>query len=689
MFNIQVLTDFDIHLMKEGTHYRTYEKLGAHIMTVNNARGVHFAVWAPNAREVRVIGTFNNWNGECHKMRHLGECGLWELFIPEIGEGEIYKYEIISHDYQVFEKADPYGFCSEITPKTASVVYEIGKYTWEDEEWMKKRPTVNQMESPVSIYEVHLGSWMRVPEDGNRFLTYRELAHKLVDYVKETGYTHVELLPIAEHPFYGSWGYQVVSAFSPTRRYGLPDDFMYFVDYCHANGIGVILDWVPAHFPKDGHGLVYFDGTCLYEHADPRKGVHKDWNTLIYNFGRYEVKNFLISNALFWLDKYHIDGLRVDAVASMLYLDYSRQPDEWVPNQYGGKENLEAIGFIKEFNEMAYKYYPGVMTLAEESTSWPAVSKPLYLGGLGFGFKWNMGWMHDMLDYMAKDPIYRKYSHGNITFSLWYAFSENFVLSLSHDEVVHMKGSMINKMPGDVWEKFANLRLLYAYMYGHPGKKLQFMGGEFGQWREWNHDSSLDWHLFQHEPHNKLWAFMRDLNALYKSEPSMYQIDFHYSGFNWIDFKDADNSVVSFIRRAKDQDDATVFVFNFTPVARFNYRIGVPCEGFYQELLNSDSEKYWGGNIGNLGGCNAEPIAWHDNPYSINVQIPPLGAVIFKVPKHEREVEIAEHEESRLTDKLELKEAKEDVKENVKENSPPEKVEKSEASKNNKKKNKE
>lgn len=643
--SFKVLTDFDIYLIRQGTHYKTYEKLGARVMTVNNIKGTHFAVWAPNALNVSVIGTFNNWNGEYHQMNLLADSGIWELFVPGLEEGELYKYEIISRNHKIFEKADPYAFCAELTPKTASVIYDIEKYKWNDEEWMKTRPTANHLEKPVSIYEVHLGSWMRVLDEGNRFLTYRELAHKLVDYVKDMGYTHIELLPIAEHPFYGSWGYQVISYFAPTRRYGLPDDFMYFVDYCHQNNIGVILDWVPAHFPSDGHGPVYFDGTCLYEHEDPRQGAQKDWNTLIYNYGRYEVKNFLISNVCFWLEKYHLDGLRVDAVASMLYLDYSKKPGEWVPNIHGGRENLDAIAFIKEFNEIAYKNYPGIMTIAEESTSWPGVSKPLYIGGLGFGFKWNMGWMHDMLDYMSADPIYRKHLHNNITFSLWYSFSENYVLPLSHDEVVHLKHAMIDKMPGDLWKQFANLRLLYSYMFAHPGKKLLFMGNDFGQWHEWNHDASLDWHLLNYAPHSGLLEFVKDLNHLYTSEPSLYELDVSSDGFKWIDFKDVEKSVVAFMRKAKNQDDILIFVFNFTPVPRYHYIIGVPYEGFYQEILNSDSDKYWGSNMGNLGGVYTRPIEAHGYPYSIDITLPPLGAVVFKPPKQEPKV-IKEKEEN-------------------------------------------
>lgn len=635
-----VLTEFDLHLIQEGTHYKTYEKLGSHIIIKDGIKGVQFAVWAPNAKNVSVIGDFNNWDPRFHQMRMLGSSGIWEIFIPEIGEGHLYKYKVKFFNNYTIDKTDPHGFYSELELKTSSLTYDLEKYKWNDQDWLEKQSKKDILSLPMSIYEVHLGSWMRVPEEGNRFLTYKELAHKLVEYVRYMGYTHIELLPILEHPFYGSWGYQVIGYFSPTCRYGTPEDFMYFVDYCHQNDIGVILDWVPAHFPKDGNGLVYFDGTHLYEHADPRKGEHKDWNTMIFNYGRYEVSNFLLSNALFWLDKYHIDGLRVDAVASMLYLDYSRKEGEWVPNIYGGKENLEAIDFIRRFNEMVYKI-PGKFTIAEESTAWPGVSRPVYIGGLGFGFKWNMGWMNDLLEYMSLDPIYRKYHHNKITFALWYAFSENFILVLSHDEVVHGKGSLINKMPGDIWHKFANLRLLYTYQFAHPGKQLMFMGGEFGQWREWNHDSSLDWHLLNYEPHYKLREFVRDLNHLYISEPAMYEDDFQSTGFEWIDFSDWENSIVSFMRKAKDKENILIFVFNFTPVPRFNYRIGVPFHCFYKEILNSDSIKYWGENYGNFGGVYSDEISYQNHPYSINITLPPLGAIVFK-PIRERNEEITD-----------------------------------------------
>ncbi|MDH4232426.1 MAG: 1,4-alpha-glucan branching protein GlgB, partial [Nitrospirota bacterium] len=564
-------------------------------------------------------------------MRSLGVSGIWEIFIPGIAEGEVYKFYIKSrvNDYEA-EKSDPYGFYFEFRPKSASIVYDINNYSWDDDAWMEKRPHTSWHESPISVYEVHLGSWMRVPEEGNRFLTYRELADTLIEYVKQMGYTHIELLPVCEHPLDASWGYQTIGYFAPTSRHGSPEDFMYFVDTCHQNGIGVILDWAPAHFPKDGHGLGFFDGTALYEHMDPRKGEHRDWGTLIFNYGRNEVRNFLISNALFWLEKYHIDGLRVDAVASMLYLDYSRKEGEWVPNQYGGRENLEAIDFIKKFNEITHQYFPGILTIAEESTAWPSVSRPVYLGGLGFDFKWNMGWMNDMLEYVSKEPVHRKYHQNNLTFGLLYAFTENFMLVLSHDEVVHGKRSMLDKMPGDMWQKFANLRLFYGYMFGHPGKKLLFMGGEFGQWIEWNHEQSLDWHLAQYRPHNRLQKYVRDLNRLYTSDPVFFEVDFDYHGFEWVDFHDADNSIISFIRYSQEKKDHLVVVCNFTPVPRFAYRVGVPEKCYYREILNSDSREYWGSNLGNAGGVHADYIPWHGKPFSMNIVIPPLAVLYFK-----------------------------------------------------------
>lgn len=628
---LPVLSDYDLYLIAEGTHYNQYDKLGAHEMTVDGVEGVFFAVWAPNAIRVSVTGDFNEWDGRRHMMRVRGSTGVWELFIPGLRQGVIYKYEVKSR-YKGFlaEKADPYAFYSELRPKSASVVWNLDRYLWSDNRWMEARKETNWFESPMSIYEVHLGSWRRVPEEGGRWLTYRELADSLVPYVKDMGYTHVELMPVSEHPLDESWGYQTVGYFSCTSRYGTPDDFMYFVDSMHQAGVGVIIDWVPAHFPKDAHGLAYFDGTALYEYGDPLKGEQKDWGTLVFNYGRTEVANFLISNALFWLDKYHIDGLRVDAVASMLYLDYSRKPGQWTPNKFGGNENLEAVALIKRFNEIVHGRHPGVLTVAEESTAWPAVSRPTHLGGLGFSMKWNMGWMNDILRYFSDDPIFRKYHQNNLTFALLYAFTENFILVLSHDEVVYGKRSLLDKMPGDFWQKFANLRLLFSYMFAQPGKKLHFMGAEIGQWWEWNANSSLDWHLLQYEPHKKLQAFVKDLNDLYRSEPSMHEVDFTYEGFEWIDFSDYGRSIVSFIRKAKNPADFLVFVFNFTPVRRYNYRIGVPKGGFYREVLNSDSGLYWGSNTGNQGGRNADAIPWHRRPCSLNLDLPPLGALVFK-----------------------------------------------------------
>lgn len=628
---IRILTDFDLHLIGEGSHYKKYEKLGAHVIEFDGVKGVHFAVWAPNAKSVSVIGDFNNWNARSNPMHCLGSSGIWEAFVPDAGEGALYKFEIKSRLRKyTSQKADPFAFYFELRPKSASIVYDINGYEWSDDEWIRRRAEINWLESPVAMYEVHLSSWMSVPEEGDRWLTYRELADKLIPYVKDLGYTHIELLPVTEHPLDASWGYQTLGYFAPTCRYGTPKDFMYFIDRCHQSNVGVVLDWVPAHFPTDGHGLGFFDGTCLYEHADPKKGFHPDWGTKIFNYGRNEVRSFLLSNALFWLEKYHIDGLRVDAVASMLYLDYSRKEGEWIPNIYGGRENLEAIDFIKRFNEVAHQYHPGVLTIAEESTAWPGVSKPTYLGGLGFSMKWNMGWMNDTLEYFSKDSVYKKFHHNNLTFSLLYAFSENFILPLSHDEVVHGKGSLLNKMPGDMWQKFANLRMLHGFMYGHPGKKLLFMGGEFGQWDEWNFDKSLDWHLLDYEPHRGLQRFIKDLNHIYKAEPSLYEADFDYTGFDWIDFHDVEGSIVSFVRRARHYNDFTVFVCNFTPVPRHNYRIGVPEQCFYAELLNSDSAFYWGSNMGNSGGIYAEQMPIHNKPYSIKIALPPLSVMIFK-----------------------------------------------------------
>jgi 1,4-alpha-glucan branching enzyme len=626
-----ILTQFDLHLIGEGSNYKQYEKLGAHVIEIDGVKGVHFAVWAPNANRVSVIGDFNNWDAQADLMRQLGSSGIWVRFIPGLGEGEIYKYEIRSKVRKYLtQKSDPFGFYFEQRPKTASVVYNISGYAWNDSSWIEKRSHANWFESPLSIYEVHLGSWMRAPEQGNRWLTYHELAGKLIPYVKEMGYSHLELLPINEHPLDASWGYQTIGYFAPTSRFGEPKDFMYFIDQCHQAGIGVILDWVPAHFPTDGHGLGFFDGTSLYEHEDPRKGFHPDWGTAIFNYGRNEVRAYLLSNALFWLERYHIDGLRVDAVASMLYLDYSRKEGEWIPNMYGGRENLEAIDFLKKFNELTHQYHPGILTIAEESTAWPQVSKPTYLGGLGFSMKWNMGWMNDTLEYFTKDPIHRKYHQGSLTFSLLYAFTENFILPLSHDEVVHGKRSLLDKMPGDMWQKFANLRLLLGFMFGHPGKKLLFMGGDFGQWDEWNVDKSLDWHLLEHEPHKGLQRFVKDLNLFYRAEPALFEVDFDYRGFEWIDFHDSAASVISFIRKARDPRDFIVVVCNFTSVPRLHYKIGVPEPGFYREMLNSDSAFYWGSDVGNSGGILAKPIPFQGRSYSIDCTLPPLSVLFFK-----------------------------------------------------------
>jgi len=626
-----LLTDHDIYLLKEGSHFKLYEKLGAHLIQEEGGRGVYFALWAPNAESVSVIGDFNGWNRTAHPLRVREDgSGVWEGFFDDIGVGALYKYHLVArnHRYTV-EKSDPFALCTEVPPRTASVVWDL-HYQWSDQVWMAQRAQRNRMNAPLSIYEMHLGSWRRVPEEGNRPLTYRELARPLAEYLREMRFTHVEFLPITEHPFYGSWGYQTTGYFAPTRRYGTPQDLMYLIDVLHQNGIGVILDWVPSHFPTDQHGLSYFDGTHLYEHADSRKGFHPDWSSAIFNYGRNEVQAFLISSALFWLEKYHIDGLRIDAVASMLYLDYSRKEGEWIPNMYGGRENLEAISLLKRLNEAVYGHFPDVQTIAEESTAWPMVSKPTYLGGLGFGMKWNMGWMHDTLSYFSKDPIHRKYHHGQLTFSIWYGFSENFILPLSHDEVVHGKGSLLWKMPGDDWQRFANLRLLFGYMYAHPGKKLLFMGGEIGQWTEWNHEQSLDWHLLQDAPHRQIKQWVADLNGLYREEPALHQKDFDSSGFEWIDLNDSAASTISFLRRGENPNESVVFVLNFTPVPRLDYRIGVPAEGYWQERLNSDSSFYGGSNLGNSGGVLAEPIASHGRPYSLRITLPPLAMIALK-----------------------------------------------------------
>jgi len=628
-----VLTDFDLHLFSEGTHLRLYEKYGAHLIEHGGACGVCFAVWAPNAERVSVIGDFNQWDGRRHPMRPRGPSGVWEIFIPGLQQGDLYKFEIKTR-YQGYlaVKSDPFAFASELRPKTASVVWDLNRYQWHDGKWMAERRQRQGLDAPIAIYEVHLGSWKRKPspEYGRRWLTYRELAEDLIAYVKGMGYTHIELLPVTEYPYDASWGYQTTGYHAPTSRYGTPDDFRYFVDQAHQAGIGVIADWVPSHFPKDSHGLSFFDGTHLYEHADLRQGEHQDWGSLIYNYGRNEVRAFLLSNALFWLDKYHIDGLRVDAVASMLYLDYSRKPGEWIPNEFGGRENFEAVSFLKRFNEAVHQAYPDSLTFAEESTAWAMVSRPTYLGGLGFDIKWNMGWMHDMLEYMQKDPVHRHYHHNNLTFSLLYAFTENFVLPLSHDEVVHGKGALLSKMPGDSWQKFANLRALYGYMYAHPGKKLLFMGGEIGQWNEWDHRESVDSVLLYFDSHRQIQDYVRALNNLYVSQPALYQVDFNWNGFQWVDFRDVDNSIVSFLRRARDPNDLVVVVANFTPVPREGYRLGVPMGGFYRELLNSDSRYYGGADIGNAGGVPSEPTPWQGHPHSIVITVPPLAVVFFR-----------------------------------------------------------
>jgi len=627
----QVLSDYDLHLFSEGTHLRAWEKFGTHVMTIGDVTGVHFAAWAPNAQRVSVVGDFNRWDGRVHPMRRLVPSGVWELFVPNLPVGTCYKYEVRTAEGHLLEKADPYAQYFEVPPKSASIIWEDSEYAWRDHGWMDNRMSFGTWhERPMSIYEVHLGSWRRVPEEGDRYLTYRELARDLIPYVREMGYTHIELMPVMEHPYSGSWGYQVIGFFAPTSRFGSPDDFRYFIDECHRNGLGVILDWVPGHFPKDQHGLARFDGTALYEHEDPRQGEHRDWGTLIFNYGRTEVRSFLLSSALYWLQEFHIDGLRVDAVASMLYLDYSRNAGEWIPNQYGGRENLEAVDFLQRLNTVTHGRMPGTITVAEESTAWPAVSRPTYVGGLGFTFKWNMGWMHDMLEYVRQDPVHRRWHHNQITFSMLYSFTENFVLPFSHDEVVHGKRAMLDKMPGDLWQKHSTLRALYGYMFGHPGKKLMFMGSEFGQWREWDHDSSLDWHLLDQPLHRGLQRWVKDLNALYQRELSLHEVDFEGQGFSWIDCQDNENSVISMIRRARDLHDFTVMVVNFTPIPRPDYRVGVPEGGWYRELLNSDAELYGGSNMGNAGGILSELVPAHGHDQSLSLTVPPLGFVLLK-----------------------------------------------------------
>lgn len=624
-------TDFDEYLLAEGTHIRMYEKLGAHSEVVRGRSGVRFAVWAPNGLRVSVTGDFNNWDGRRHPMRFHPDSGIWDIFIPGLLEGALYKYELRTRylNYTV-SKSDPVGFFSEMRPKTASIVWDLDKYEWQDSEWLEKRSEANGLDRPINVYEVHLGSWKR--KNGYEWLTYTDLIDELIPYVVELGYTHIELLPVAEHPFDGSWGYQVTGYFAATSRYGTPDELMAFIDSCHQAGIGVILDWVPAHFPRDQHGLAFFDGTYLYEHADPRQGTHPDWGTLVFNFGRNEVRQFLISNAIFWLEKYHIDGIRVDAVASMLYLDFSREEGEWVPNQHGGRENIEALNFIREFNSRVHETFPDVLTIAEESTSWSGVSRPVYEeGGLGFDIKWNMGWMHDTLQYFSNDPVYRAFHHGTLTFSLLYAFSERFLLPFSHDEVVHLKGSMLDKMPGDNWQKFANLRALYAYQMAHPGKKMLFMGGEFGQWREWTEERSLDWHLLeQNGMHKQLHAFVRDINNLYRAEPSFYVDDNSWEGFTWIDLHDTQRSVLVFSRNVPGSSEQVSVICNFTPVVRYDYRLGVPLEGEYIEILNSDDFEYGGSGVTNPNPSETSPTPWHNRPYSVTLTLPPLGVVYVK-----------------------------------------------------------
>jgi len=611
---------------------RNYRILGAHPTDGPGGPGVRFTVVAPNAGQVSVIGPFNGWNPSSHPMSPT-DMGVWQCFIPGIEPGTSYKYRVVSRDLRYSaDKADPYAFAAEMPPATASRVLGPSAHAWQDEEWMAQRRERLPHREALSIYEVHLGSWRRVPEDGNRWLSYREAAVQLTDYVSAQGFTHVELLPLAEHPFYGSWGYQVTGDFAPTARYGTPDDLMFLVDTLHQRGIGVILDWVPAHFPRDEHGLAYFDGTHLYEHADPRQGHHPDWDTFVFNYDRDEARTFLFSNAMFWLDRYHIDALRVDAVASMLLLDFARGPGQWVPNQFGGRENLAAVEFLKTLNQQLYREYPGACVIAEESTDWPRVSRPTDMGGLGFGFKWNLGWMHDMRDYMARDPIHRSFHHQAITFSLLYAFDENFVLPLSHDEVVHLKGSMISKMPGDRWQQFANLRALYGYMFGHPGKKLLFMGNEFGQWREWNHDVSLDWHLLEQGDHAGLQRWVRDLNTCYRAEPALHQMDGEAGGFEWVDCDDNQRSLVSFLRHARDGGPDVLFVCNFTPVVHENFRVGVPREGYWTEILNSDAPLYGGSGKGNFGGLDAVPVPYNNRPWSVSMTVPPLGVVAFRAP---------------------------------------------------------
>ncbi|MGH7824245.1 MAG: 1,4-alpha-glucan branching protein GlgB [Candidatus Binatia bacterium] len=627
--SLSLLTDHDLYLFNEGSHFRLYNKLGAHVARQGEASGTYFAVWAPNAEEVFIMGAFNGWDKRSHRLYSKAQSGIWEGFFPGLEVGTLYKYHIISRSGYRVDKADPFSFFNEIPPKTASIVWNLD-YAWSDQDWMATRHQRSGLDKPMAIYEMHIGSWRRLAEEGHRSYSYRELASQLADYLQRLGYTHVEFLPIMDHPFFGSWGYQITGYFAPSGNYGTPQDFMYLIDVLHQRGIGIILDWVPSHFPSDEHGLGFFDGTHLYEHADPRQGYHPEWNSFIFNYGRKEVQSFLISNALFWLDRYHVDGLRVDAVASMLYLDYGRKEGEWIPNRYGGRENIEAIEFLRRMNAEVYGHYPDVQTIAEESTAWPMVSRPAHLGGLGFGLKWDMGWMHDTLAYMSQDPIYRRYHHDKLTFRMIYAFHENFVLPLSHDEVVYGKGSLIGKMPGDDWQKFANLRLMFAYMYAQPAKKLLFMGAEFGQWSEWAHDWSLDWGLLDRPLHSGLLKWVEDLNRLYRSEPALHELDCDPAGFEWIDCNDADSSVFSLIRKGKSTNDVVLIACNFTPVPRVNYRVGAPGAGFWREMLNSDAAIYGGSGQGNMGGVEAVPISVHGRSYSLTLNLPPLGAVFFK-----------------------------------------------------------
>jgi 1,4-alpha-glucan branching enzyme len=634
------ISEYDLYLFNQGNHHRIYEKLGAHIREINGIPGVSFCVWAPHAKRVSVVGEFNQWDGRRHQMRIMGSSGVWELFIPGLVKRDLYKYEIRTPSDEIYLKADPYAFYAEKPPQTASRVYDLDNYTWQDHDWMAQRGRENTASKPVNIYEVHLGSWQQEPdpspesETGFRPLSYRQLAQRLIPYAKEMGYTHLELLPVMEHPFDGSWGYQVTGYYAVTARYGSPEDFKYFIDTCHQNGLGVILDWVPAHFPKDGHGLARFDGTAIYEHADKRRGEHWQWGTHIFNYGRHEVRNFLISNAVYWFDQFHVDGLRVDAVAFMLYLDYCREEGEWIPNRYGGRENLEAIEFIKQLNTVVYQYFPNVMMIAEESTSWPLVTRPVHDGGLGFSHKWNMGWMNDFLKYMSMDSVYRKHNQNLLTFSFMYAWSENFILVLSHDEVVHGKCSLLNKMPGDYWQKFAGLRAALGYFIGHPGKKLMFMGGEYGQFIEWKYKESLDWHLLDYPMHEKMHKYVKALNQLYCTEPSLHEVDFHYDGFEWIDCNDTEHSVFSFIRKGKDWRDMLIIVCNFTPAAHENYRIGAPLDTTYEEIFNSDREEFGGSNVINVQAVKADKIPYHQKPFSIVLRIPPLATLVLRPAIH-------------------------------------------------------